>query len=305
MPTRPLLINGSGNQVTVTGTPATDKIIKCTSATAASWQDDASGGGGGSGDLGPLHPVGMAISRASATTLTVGAGHVVGNATTAVLATLSSAITKSIASTFAQGTGNGGLATGTVASDTWYYVFLITKDADGTVDVMFDSSNSGANVPSGWSVHRRIAFFATDGSAEIPNWTWYNTLSGYVVLYGDSLLKTILDTVSPATTQTEIIAGPAVAGVQAIVDAAVNLTSLQTRALSVYHNLDATNRANAIQMRAESGNANNVLILPVWCNAGGEIAYSVNNASNWGRCRLRISGHIDYLSDYSPTNWGA
>jgi len=82
-------------------------------------------------------------------------------------AELTSALTKRIDAAWAVGDNNGGMATGTVAADTPYYVWIITKDSDGSVDAMFDIAAAGTNVPSGYTVHRRIGVISTDSSSNV------------------------------------------------------------------------------------------------------------------------------------------
>ena len=79
-----------------------------------------------------------------------------------------SAIVKRIDATWASGTGNGGLFSGTVANNTWYHCFAILLDSDDlTVDFGFDTSVSAANIPTGYTYYRRLGSVKTDGSANI------------------------------------------------------------------------------------------------------------------------------------------
>lgn len=80
---------------------------------------------------------------------------------------LVTAITKQIDATWAAGDDAGGLFTGTVANSTWYHVFLIKKDSDGSIDAGFDTSFTAANIPTGYTAYRRIGSVLTDGSANI------------------------------------------------------------------------------------------------------------------------------------------
>lgn len=80
---------------------------------------------------------------------------------------LLTAITKQIDATWVAGDDAGGLFSGTVANTTWYHVFVIKKDSDGTVDAGFDTSTVAANIPTGYTAYRRIGSVLTDGSANI------------------------------------------------------------------------------------------------------------------------------------------
>jgi len=74
---------------------------------------------------------------------------------------------KRIDAAWAVGTNQGGMATGSVANNTEYNVIVIANNTTSAMDVMFDVSATGANVPSGWTAQRRIGSVFTDGSANI------------------------------------------------------------------------------------------------------------------------------------------
>jgi len=80
---------------------------------------------------------------------------------------LASGLTKQIDVAFAAGTNAGGMFTGAVAINTWYHMFLIRKDSDGTVDAGFDTSVTAANIPVGYTAYRRIGSVLTDGAGNI------------------------------------------------------------------------------------------------------------------------------------------
>lgn len=80
---------------------------------------------------------------------------------------LSVALTKQIDAAWVEGNNLGGMATGVVANNTWYHLWAITKDSDGTEDAVIDISSTGANVPALWTAERRIGSVLTDGSANI------------------------------------------------------------------------------------------------------------------------------------------
>lgn len=84
-----------------------------------------------------------------------------------VVMRLQSAYTKRIDASWAVGTGNGGLFSGTVANTTWYYPFLIMRPDTGVVDAGFDTSIIAANRPSDYTFFRRLGAFRTNGSAAI------------------------------------------------------------------------------------------------------------------------------------------
>ena len=76
-------------------------------------------------------------------------------------------LVKQIDATFAAGTAAGGMFTGSVAANTWYHVFVIRLDSDGTIDAGFDTSVTAANIPAGYTYFRRVGSVVTDASSNI------------------------------------------------------------------------------------------------------------------------------------------
>ncbi|MGE0487325.1 MAG: hypothetical protein AB7Q81_24435 [Gammaproteobacteria bacterium] len=88
-------------------------------------------------------------------------------ATSRVALTLGATLTKQLDAAWAAGDDAGGLFSGSKAINTWYHVFLIRKDADGTIDAGFDTAIDATNRPVGYSDYRRIMSIRTDGSGNI------------------------------------------------------------------------------------------------------------------------------------------
>jgi len=65
------------------------------------------------------------------------------------------------------GTGAGGLDTGSLANNTWYYIWVIAKSSDGTIAGLLSTSASSPSMPSGYDVKRRIGACRTNGSATL------------------------------------------------------------------------------------------------------------------------------------------
>jgi hypothetical protein len=91
------------------------------------------------------------------------------------------AMSKSIASTWAAGTGNGGLDTGTVAANTSYHCHAICQAAGANPDFLFSLSATSPTLPSGYTFSRLLGGFLTNNSAQIPGFIqrgqyfWYKT----------------------------------------------------------------------------------------------------------------------------------
>lgn len=127
---------------------------------------------------------GLIISRnATVTSLDIAAGVARDDGNTDFIV-LSSAITKSLNSTWAVGTGNGGLDTGVKANSTTYHIWLIKRSDTGVVDVLFSTSATAPTMPTNYDLKRRIGSRKTDSSGD-----WVD-----VVQIGDTcLLKTAVN----------------------------------------------------------------------------------------------------------------
>lgn len=107
---------------------------------------------------------GLVGSTAGGTgTMGIAAGVAI-DSTNATLMVLASAFTKTTSS-WAAGTGNGGLDTGAIATATWYHFFLIYDPTTVATDILFSLSPSAPTMPSGFTLFRRIFSMKTDGSS--------------------------------------------------------------------------------------------------------------------------------------------
>lgn len=83
------------------------------------------------------------------------------------------ALTKQLDVTWAAGTNAGGRFSGvSEANSTWYYVFAILKDTDGSVDYGFDTSLTASHIPAGYTKYRLIGFVYNDASSALRAFTW-------------------------------------------------------------------------------------------------------------------------------------
>lgn len=121
---------------------------------------------------------------------------------------LSSAITKQIDAAWAVGSGAGGLDTGTVTNDVWYYVWVIKRTDTGVVDALFSTSSSSPTMPTNYDVKRRVAAVLTDASSniidyiQVGDWFWWKDppLDINVASPGTSAQTATLSTPTIATT---------------------------------------------------------------------------------------------------------
>lgn len=75
------------------------------------------------------------------------------------------AMTKQLDATWAVGTAAGGLDTGAKAASTFYYVWVIRKDSDASIDYLFSASASAPTMPAGYTYKRFTGWsFRTDAA---------------------------------------------------------------------------------------------------------------------------------------------
>ncbi len=77
--------------------------------------------------------------------------------------TLGSALTKRLDASWAVGTNQGGLDTGSIA-DTTYHVWAIKRSDTGIVDVLFSTSATAPTMPSNYDFKRRIGSIIRSGA---------------------------------------------------------------------------------------------------------------------------------------------
>lgn len=116
----------------------------------------------------PEDPRGLTCSNAADTDhdITISAGGAA-DSTRVIWLALSAAITKQIDAVWAAGTNAGGLDTGAVAANTVYYIWLIRKDSDGSIDALFSLSATAPTMPAGYTYKRMIRRQITDVAANI------------------------------------------------------------------------------------------------------------------------------------------
>lgn len=121
---------------------------------------------------------------------------------------LTGALTKRLDANWAVGTNQGGLDTGSKASSTLYYVWLIQRPDTGVVDVLFSTSATSPTMPANYTIKRVIGAIFTDGSSNIRQfyqqgrWFYYKTrvLDANATAMSNNTPITITATVPPNAT---------------------------------------------------------------------------------------------------------
>lgn len=108
---------------------------------------------------------GLTTSLATTTTMTVSAGACTSDDFTVIMKLAS--ITKNVTTSWAVGTSNGSLDTGTIAPSTWYHVFAIQRTDTGVVDVLTSLSATAPTMPGSYTKKRRIGSIWVNGATQI------------------------------------------------------------------------------------------------------------------------------------------
>jgi hypothetical protein len=113
---------------------------------------------------------GLALSTAgSSASFGVSAGFAA-DSTNVNLMKLPSAYTK-LNTSWAVGSGNGSLDTGSIGLNTWYHVHQIKRLDTGLVDILTSLSATAPTLPANYTVFRRVGSLRTDGSG---NWLLFS-----------------------------------------------------------------------------------------------------------------------------------
>jgi len=202
--------------------------------------------------------------------------------------TLASAFTKSLATNWAVGTGNGGLDTGSVANSTWYYLWLIKRLDTGVVDVLISASSTAPTMPANYNVKRRIrGAIYVDSAGDICGFTQQ---PDGTCLWGNSTVSTntngVFEDVNGAT-------NPGVSAVirtltvpPLIVEAICNVGVANTDLPNVYFNLSSTYVADEAATLANSVTYLNTNIaqmacqIRVWADTSSQVRTRFSGGSN-------------------------
>jgi hypothetical protein len=235
---------------------------------------------------------GFIMSNDGASPLTkvdIGSGCCV-DATNAALINSTVSITKDISATFAVGSGNGGMFTGSVAASTVYHVFAIRKTSNLAIDFGFDTSVTAAHIPTGYGFPRRIGSVITDASSHILPFHQY----GNEFWWDTSLLD--INVVNPGTSAvTRTLTVPTGLKVKAIMTAYLYDNSQYTALyLSCLDSVDlAPSATTAVETEPSATVAEGAQEIQVWTNTSAQIRSRVGVSGANTDLRIRTLGWID------------
>lgn len=110
----------------------------------------------------PNYLSGLTLSYSSVTVFGIASG-VANDSTNTTLMALASAYTKTMSS-WAVGSGNGGLDTGSIGAAAWYHIYLIYRPDTAVTDVIYSLSASAPTLPTNYTLYRRIGSIKTSSS---------------------------------------------------------------------------------------------------------------------------------------------
>lgn len=121
------------------------------------------------------------------------------------------ALVKRLDSTWAVGTGVGGLDTGGETATTWYHVFAIARTDTNVCDVLFSTSPGSPTMPANYTKKRRIGSIFNDAASALRPFTQ----NGDEFLWNDAVID--LDAANPGITAvTRTLSVPTGVQVQAL-----------------------------------------------------------------------------------------
>lgn len=218
------------------------------------------------------------------------------DSTNAQFMTLASALTKRIDATWAVGTGNGGLDTGTVANSTWYHMWLIMRSDTGVVDALFSTSATSPTMPANYDFRRRIGCV-------------YRTSGGVLRAfrqYGDRFMWDVptadVATNNPGTSAvTATLTAPTGLIVGAItnfaVDASGGVTNLAYGLLTALVQTDTTPSSSAWSVRYTDGGGGDLFsahgVFETATNTSGQVRYRLSQSAVGISAVIETLGWID------------
>jgi hypothetical protein len=151
---------------------------------------------------------GLAMSYVNTTTFGVATGmasDAPGNASPTYMMRLAVGGISKTLSAWAVGNGNGALDTGSIGSNTWYYVWLICRPDTGVVDILLSGSLSAPVMPTNYTKKRRIGAIRTNGSSQITpfsqledEFSWNSAITDYsTTTLGTTTTPVTLNSVPP------------------------------------------------------------------------------------------------------------
>ena len=186
--------------------------------------------------------------------------------------------------------GAGGLDTGTVANDTWYYIWAIYSTSTGMADAMFSASATSPTMPSGYDYKRRVrGAVLTDGTADIIT---FDQIDNYFI-FTSKIVE--LDTLTPATSKTNLtVSIPDSLTVMGLYHILIRDSTASYINIFGYNQSDAAPAQDECDFITEAGNMTGLEFQRITNNAS--ISYRSSNAA-MDNFTISTIGFIDPAQD--------
>jgi len=210
-------------------------------------------------------------------------------------------ITKRLDASWAVGTNQGGLDTGSIANAT-YHVFLIKRSDTGVVDVLFSTSATAPTMPSSYDLKRRIGSIMRISATIVP-----------FSQFGDEFLLKLpvreVATSNPGTSAVESTLSTSPSGIK--VNALITVVLLTDNATETNHclitSLDQTDTAPSSSVytivgkntiAASTVTADSVY-LSIRTNTSKQVRYRLSTSVADVRIEIMLHGWIDYRGKHN------
>ena len=222
---------------------------------------------------------GLLYTWVSNTSFSIGAG-CRGDDTFVSTMLLASALTKTTSS-WAVGTAAGGLDTGSIAANTWYYIYLIKRPDTGVVDVLFSTSPTSPTLPTNYTLKRLFDAVKTNGSSQFIQTIGYSD--------GTQEFVTVTNDVSDGALSTtkKTYALPNAPAIASDLNLYAGITSASALvSVALYGNTNLTDTGpnattnNVVLQLANAASSYDSKIVPMKCLSGSIYARSTNASTS-------------------------
>jgi len=134
---------------------------------------------------------------------------------------LASSLTKRLDASWAVGSGNGGLDTGSIGNSD-YYIWLIKRSDTGVVDALFSLSSTAPTMPTDYDYKRLIGWFKRVSGAIVPFTAYEVAGGGLEYLWTTPTLDINLANTLTSSRRTDAVKAPLNFSVEANINALID-----------------------------------------------------------------------------------
>jgi hypothetical protein len=188
---------------------------------------------------------------------------------------------KRIDASWAAGTNQGGLDTGTVANSTWYYVWAIYNPTTDAAGYLLSASPTSPTMPSGYDYKVRIGEVVTNSSGSIRAFVQNGDKFSFL-----DFPAWDLNTTSPSVSPSNLVTVSA-PRYSTTVEVLFILQRTSTASTGYVNHVAAT--GGAYQINSVSANFTTFVFYPV-CDSSGRIQCWADSSSGWTFFLLAAKG---------------